>query len=199
MSGYGQKVRFYSQSDLAKKDLKFPVFIKPRFGVGSKDCYTAANEAELEFFLKKVKRPIIEELVAGDKYVIDAVNDLHGRNLVSIPRREWEAKSGVGVRSEVVKDEDLVRFGKDVSQSLKVIGPCNLEVFKKGKNIFLIEVNPRYSAGVVLSTKSGANIPAIALDLFLHNKIAAERLQWRSGIKMVRFWQEVYIRSEKII
>jgi carbamoylphosphate synthase large subunit len=93
----------------------------------------------------------------------------------------------------------LIRFGKDVAQSLKIIGPCNLEVFKKGKNIFLIEVNPRFSAGVVLSTKSGANIPAIALDLFLGNKIAAERLRWRPGIKMIRFWQEVYINSEKVI
>lgn len=199
LSGYGRRVNFYSQSDVRKTVPKFPVFIKPRFGVSSRDCYLAANRAELEFFLKKVKHPVIEEFLIGDKYVIDIVNDLQGRNLVSIPRREFEAKAGVGVRSEVVKDESLIRFGQDVSQALKIIGPCNVEVFKKGKNIFLIEVNSRFSAGMILSTESGVNLPAIVLDLFLGKPIAVARLRWRAGVKMVRFWQEVYLESGKVI
>lgn len=178
---------------------QFPFFIKPRKGVSSIDCYNGKNEEELNIFLERTEDPIIQEFIGGDQYVIDVINNLDGENIVAIPRREISSKAGIGVKAITVKDEDLIEYGIKVSELLGIKGVANIEVFKKGSEIILIEVNPRFSAGSIVSCVAGVNIPEIVVGIFAGEKIELERLEWRANIYMTRYWQEVFTDIEKQI
>lgn len=181
-----------------KLNMSFPVFLKPQKGMSSIDCFKIKNKDELKVFLKTVKEPLIQELLSGQHCVIDVVNDLSSKNLISIPRHEYSAKAGIGVKAKIVNDKSLSHYGKQISEILKIKGVANIEVFKKNNTIHLIEVNARFSAGVILSVISGANIPEITIDVFMGKKIKMQRLSWKKDFYMSRYWQEVFSRNRKI-
>lgn len=176
---------------------KFPLFIKPRKGVSSVDCYKANNEEELKIFLKRTENPIVQEFIEGEQYVIDVVNNLDGNNIVAIPRRELSSKAGIGVKAVTIKDAELIEYGIKVSELLGIKGVANIEVFKKGNEIILIEVNPRFSAGSIVSCVAGVNIPEIVISVFMGEKIEEKRLEWKGNIFMTRYWEEVFTDVEK--
>src|SRR3989339_1491024 len=156
------RVYLPNEIDEIKKILP-PYFIKPRKGRSSMDCYKANSFKELEVFLKKVKDPIIQEVLKGEQYVIDVINDLEGRNLVSIPRHEILAKAGIGVKAKTIRDLKLIQYGQKISEAIGINGTANIEVFKDKEKISLIEINPRFSAGAIISIISGINIPEIII------------------------------------
>lgn len=91
-----QNISFFGESkiDIECGKLHFPLFIKPRWGMGSISVYEADNLQELEILLLKVKRNIrnnylkyeaaqdethdviIQEKLMGTEYGIDIINDL---------------------------------------------------------------------------------------------------------------------------
>ncbi len=191
--------------DLAKRSarlvvgLQYPIFIKPRKGASSRDCFRANNRDEAKIFFKRIKDPVVQPYLTGQHCVIDVVNDLSGKNLVSIPRYEFSAKAGIGVKAKIVRDISLIKYGKLISESLNIKGAANIELFKKNNQIKLIEINPRFSAGTILSAISGVNMPEITIDLFRGKKIDAKRLKWKAGYYMSRYWQEVFSFKGKIM
>lgn len=179
--------------------LNYPLFIKPRFGVSSADCHKIINQEELSFFMGKVDEPIIQEFISGDQYVIDVLNDLSGKNIVAIPRHEISSKAGIGVKAVTVHDDALSEYGKKISELLGIKGVANIEVFKKDEEISLIEVNPRFSAGSILSVVAGVNLPAIIVDLFLGLDISSYNKLWIDGVYMSRYWEEAFSHNGEMI
>ena len=188
----------YLQKNLKKiANSNGPFFIKPRRGCSSINCYSADNLKELKIILKKIKNPIIQRLLSGKQYVIDIINDLNGKNLIAIPRYEISSKAGIGVKAKTVKNEKLILYGKKISETLQIKGTANIEVFACRNRISLIEVNPRFSAGSILSIAAGVNIPDIVIDLFLNKHITKKRLLWKKNIYMTRYWQEIFFYNRK--
>lgn len=182
----------------AETDLpEFPLFIKPRRGVSSRDCYVVSMREDLDFFLKRVDEPVIQQYLEGKQLVIDIVNDSTGRNIAAVPRHEIMAKSGLGVKAVTVKDDEAVAYAVRIAEAIGITGLCNIEVFRNGSNINLIEVNPRLSAGSILSTAAGVNIPDIAIKSFAGQ--TADIAQYKEGIYVTRYWEEVYFDHEKLM
>lgn len=184
----------YLKEEALKKEfsIKYPAFVKPRNGISSVDCYKVNNENELSVFLSRINDPIVQGFMEGQKCVVDIVNDMNGKNIIAIPRYEYSSKAGVGVKAEVVKDDLLIKFSSRLSEVVGITGVANIEVYKKNNKLLLVEINPRFSAGVVLSIIAGVNIPEIVIDLFLNNHIDFSKLSWEEGIYMTRYWQECF-------
>jgi carbamoyl-phosphate synthase large subunit len=175
----------------------FPLFIKPRDGVSNQHAYMAHTPEELKIFLARVPNPIIEEYIVGDHFNIDTLNDLRGHNLIAIPRQDFAQATGLSTKAQVVSSSELVAFGADVSEKFGIIGAANVEVFVRNGQILFSEINPRLSAGCVLSVVAGVNIPELHVDVFENRPISADKLKWREGTYMTRYWEEVYSRDEK--
>ncbi|MBN1672216.1 MAG: ATP-grasp domain-containing protein [Kiritimatiellae bacterium] len=183
----------------ASAGLAYPLFIKPRRGISSKDCYRIDGADELEVFARRIEDPVICDFLPGDQYVIDTLSDPHGRCLLSVPRREFEAKAGVGVKAQICLEEDLIDYGRRLVTELGIVGPACIEVMKNGAAISLIEVNPRVSACLVLTIEAGVNIPALIVDLVLGQAVRADRLRVRKpGVYMSRYWAEVYFGQAEL-
>lgn len=193
--------KVYLSKDLnkVKKFIKPPYFIKPRRGVSSIDCYKVDSFKELEILIKKINEPIIQKTLTGKKYVLDVLNDLNGKNIIVVPREEIDSKAGIGIKSISLNDKDLIRYGKKISEALKIIGPANIEIFREKGCIELIEINPRFSAGTIATVIAGVNTPEILIDIFLHKKINKKRFKWNSNLYMTRYWQEVFYLNKKIV
>jgi len=179
--------------------LPFPLFMKPRRGISSVDCFKINDAPELEVLGARVEHPVVCDFLPGDQYVIDTLSDGAGHCLASVPRREFEAKAGVGVKAQISMDEALVEYGRRLVEALGIVGPACIEVMKHGDRIGLIEVNPRVSACLVVTIEAGVNIPALIVDLVLGRRIHGRRLRVeRPTLYMTRYWNEVYFeRAER--
>jgi carbamoyl-phosphate synthase large subunit len=178
---------------LQEDDLPFPVFIKPRRGISSIDCFQVANRRELEVFLARIDDPIVSHFLHGEQYVIDTLSDTTGTCLLSVPRREFEAKAGVGVKAQICLNDRLMAYGRELVETLGLVGPACIEVMKDEDRIGLIEVNPRPSASLTITVEAGVNVPALIVDLVQNKAIEPGRCEVRRpDLYMCRYWQEIY-------
>lgn len=171
----------------------FPAIIKPRRGISSVDCFKISNNAELAVFAERIHNPIVCGFLEGGQYVIDTLSDAGGKCLLSVPRREIEAKAGIGVKAEICMDGLLVAYGRQLVEYLGIAGPACIEVMRKGDFVGLIEINPRASAGLIVTVKAGVNVPSLIVDVVRKQKIDRRRTVVRKQhLYMSRHWQEVY-------
>ncbi|NLH39955.1 MAG: ATP-grasp domain-containing protein [Elusimicrobia bacterium] len=173
---------------LANADINFPLILKPRKGLSSRDVYEIYNEEEL-CLIKRLKEPIIQEKAKGEEYTIDIFCD--GENLISaVPRKRIDTRAGISYKGKTEKDEILINYAKKISEELHINGPANIQCFKKGDEIKFLEINPRFSGGLPLSIAAGINTPLFALKMAAGEKI--KPVNDFKIVKMCRYWEEVF-------
>lgn len=183
----------------SEENLKFPVFIKPRFlGVGSRDAYKATNLFELRHFQSKLKdNYIVQKFIDGDEYTIDCLADLEGKFITAVIRKRLEIKGGLSVKSEIDKDNYAMQIAKKIINSLKIPGASNIQYFKNGPNYYFIEINPRFAGTHAFTIEVGLNSIYLILQMYLNQFIYNEKIPIKYGLKMVRFWDEIIIGKKK--
>ena len=169
--------------------LNFPMFMKPRFGVGSNDCHKVYNEEGMNNYLRDGCEFIFQEILEGQQFVIDIFNDSAGKNIYSIPRKEITSKNGIGINVQVVHDSNIEKYGKMISETLGIVGVANIEVFIKSDNIYFIEINPRFSAGNIFTTICGINYPELLINMYSGKSLGFFK-NWQDK-RILRFWEEI--------
>ena len=145
----------------------FPVFIKLRFGSGSKHIRTAHDEKELRFYLDEVEgEALVQELCQGEEYSIDVFSDLEGRCINAIPRTMLQSKAGETVKGTTIRDDELTRLGQTVAERFGVVGPATIQCFReKDKRLLVTDINLRFGGGFPLPTAAGSRYPEYVLAL----------------------------------
>ena len=86
-----------------------PVMIKPRRGSSARSIHAAADAREREFFVSYVKEPVmVQRLLGGPEYSVDALCDRDGRCLNAIPRTMIESRGGESIKGTVIRDPELI-------------------------------------------------------------------------------------------
>lgn len=178
-------------------DVGYPLFIKPRGGSGSEDTFKIRSQEELNFFFNRIHKPIIQEYLCGKEYTIDCLADGESNLLLSIVRERIETKAGISVKGEIIKNEKLDEMAKDIAKNLKFTGPFFFQA-KDDTNgePKLMEINPRISGTMSLSSHSGANIHTLAVRLLMGEKVNIPKIN--HGIYLTRYWEEIYLDNEMI-
>jgi carbamoyl-phosphate synthase large subunit len=168
--------------------ISYPLIIKPRKGVSSRDVYEVTSDDYINI-IKKLKNPVIQEKVCGEEYTIDIFSD--GECLISaVPRKRIETRSGISYKGLTVKDDELINFAKIIADNLKFYGPANIQCFKHNDEVKFFEINPRFSGSLPLTTAAGINEPLFALKMANGEKIKPN-FNFKS-VKMCRYWEEVF-------
>ena len=208
-------VRSYPEFERAVKDLGYPknnVCFKPPISNGMRGFRvlsekldrldallnqkpTAAIEefSQIRKILKKADpfpELIVMEYLPGDEYSVDALAN-NGKMIVAIPRLRVRIKMGISFVAVVKNDKKIISQSKRIIEGLKLNGNIGLQ-FKEDKNGVpkIIESNPRVQGTIVICTAAGANLVYLAVKLALGEKIGKPKPRW--GIKMIRFWDEIY-------
>ncbi len=178
-------------------DLPYPVLVKARRGFGSRHIYRAANRSELDFFLDyTTAESMVQAVCHGDEFSIDVFCDLDGRCLAAIPRTMIESKGGESIKGMTIKDGELIVFGCRVSESLRIIGPANVQCFREPDGeLQVTDVNPRFGGGFPLPTAAGSGYPELALQLANGERPEPRLGDFREGVVMTRFFSEVILEE----
>lgn len=185
----------YILENLSNTEFEFPLFIKPSIGTGAKHSYKIDSLEELEFWLKRVPNPIVQEYVQGEEYTIDMLMD-NSSIIGIVPRIRLDTKLGISIKGKTMKNKDLMNFAADVAIKFKVLGPCNIQCFKtdKGKILFS-EINMRPAGTSVLSIKAGFNFPLLMAKMAAGYKIDPMLGCFKDKLFMLRHWEESFFEE----
>jgi carbamoyl-phosphate synthase large subunit len=174
-----------------ESSIQYPVYIKPRCGRASLDNYKAENPAEYQAALRKVPDAIVQPFVNGEEVTIDTLSDWDGKFLAASPRLRLEVKSGQAYRSRTFADPELTAAARRIVEGLPIVGPANIQCFLTPEGPRFFEINARFGAGTILSIHAGMNGP-LGLVRMVRGQAAGD-LTARSGVLMLRYWQEVFV------
>lgn len=178
--------------------IKYPLIIKPLDGRGSQGVLKINNKVELDFFKRNLKSYIVQDFVEGQEYTIDIVASPNGSILQAIPRQRIAVKAGMSYKGKTVKTCKLIDYGKYVAKKFKINGPANIQCIVNKDNIYLIEVNPKFAAGLPLAIAAGVNIPLILIKLSFGMRITKKELDFKDGVYMLRFWEEIFVPKKRL-
>ncbi|HYX07001.1 MAG TPA: ATP-grasp domain-containing protein [Bacteroidales bacterium] len=167
-----------SVTALKKRELNFPLVIKPRWGSASVGIEFPENMEELELSYKLLQTRLfrsilakisstdtqnailIQEKIDGVEYGLDIFNDLTGENLSVYVKEKLAMRAGETDKAVLRNHPEIETIGKRIGENLKHVGNLDCDIFEKNGKYYLLEMNPRFGGGYPFSQMSGANFPA---------------------------------------
>ena len=176
--------------------INFPCIIKPQFGRGGKDVFKVNNNEELDFYRKRIKKPIVTEFLKGEEYSVDILADLNSVPISIIPRKRIKTESGISTVGKTKKDQEIIQHCKKIVEEFHLIGPSCIQCFKHGKNIKFTEINNRFGGGSILSIHSD---PSIIKNLIriIDGKQPIKNSKFKEGLTMKRYYSEIITTKSK--
>jgi len=173
------------------ESLTYPVFVKPRHGVGSVNAIRVDSPQELDWTKSKVSDMVVQEYLEGEEFTTDVLADFDGRVFAVVPRQRLETKSGISYKGRTCHDEQLIQWGCRIAEVLNIRGPANIQCMVSGEHLSYFEVNPRFSGGLPLTIAAGVNGPLWILRLTTGQQAPSTLLPFQPLV-MTRFWSEVF-------
>jgi predicted ATP-grasp superfamily ATP-dependent carboligase len=163
--------------------LRMPVMLKPVSGVGGRGIKTfdnadAAIDAHRTFVDQHGEAPLIQEKVEGEDYCFtglfkdgELLAHMAYTNVSTFPQ-----ETGAGSVRETVDDSVFVAAARSVMKPTGWTGVAEIDFMWTGKEedeAHIIEVNPRFWAGLFHSVKSGIDFPWLLYQLTVKGEIDA--------------------------
>lgn len=186
--------------DIKNGELSFPLYVKPRWGMGSLSVFCAENEEELRIFYNKSKKEIensylkyesaanaeqcvlIQESLKGQEYGIDVINDLQGNYQNTIIRQKYAMRSGETDAAIIAENEDIKAIGKIISNKLRHPGNLDADIFLVEGVPYLLEMNARFGGGYPFSHVAGVNMPLAIVKWLKGENVPCELLSAKTGV-----------------
>ena len=135
---------------------EFPIISKPRFGKGSRDIIQINDFSELDYISSRYSKMIYQEYLPGEEFTIDVLSDFDSNPIISVPRVRLQTRGGISTKGKIILDKELIEESCKISEFLKIIGPCCIQMKKDKDNAFkLVEINPRLGGGTIFTTWPG--------------------------------------------
>lgn len=181
-------------------EINFPLIVKPRWGMGSLEIYTADNLNELDIFYKKIIRNIeksylkyesqqdmdnsviIQEKIVGSEYGVDIINDLNGNYKNTIIRKKIGMRAGETDTAEIVKNDEIERITTQLALKTKHIGNLDIDILCDGENYYVLEMNARFGGGYPFSHLAGVNLPLAIIEWAQNKDVGNDLLTAKIGV-----------------
>lgn len=180
--------------------LRYPLVVKPRWGMGSIGIYTADNEDELRVFYNKTintikktylkyessididKSVIIQEKIGGKEYGLDVINDLKGNYQNTVVKLKYRMRAGETDCAITLDDANLKSLGNKISDSLKHIANLDADVIVSNDKPYILEMNARFGGGYPFSHASGVNLPLAIIKWLKGERVDSSILHEKDNV-----------------
>ena len=161
---------------LAKSEIAFPLFMKPRWGSGSIGLETIDDMEELDIYyhllMKRIKKSILATASIGDEYILiqekltgnefglDVMNDLEGNHVAVSVKRKLAMRAGETDKAITVDLPEVREMGAIIGRNLRHIGNLDVDIMQRANGDYcVLELNPRFGGGYPFSYEAGVNMP----------------------------------------
>lgn len=198
-------------ADIAAGKLTYPLFVKPRWGMGSIAVFEAENETELRVFFEKTKRTIcktylkyesnanidesavIQEKLCGTEHGMDIMNDLSGNPRSVIVKRKLAMRAGETDSAMTVDEPEIKALGERLAAIFRHPGNVDVDVFKTEHGAYILEMNARFGGGYPFSHMAGADLPQAIVNWLRGEDVSADLLSAKTGITAQKDMHLVYL------
>lgn len=142
---------------IAIEELSWPVIVKPRKGSASIDIIYCHDRLQLEAALEMIAAPMIQEVVKGEEFGFDLFGDQDYRPISVYCKKKLAMRAGETDKAISTNDSTLIEFGKKLLNSMKLMGPADVDVIVDKDGPKLLEINPRFGGGYPCSHLAGAD------------------------------------------
>lgn len=157
-------------SEKLEMSFPLPAIAKPVDGRSSEGLTRITNVEQLSN-VSKLSNYIVQEHLSGSVFTVDYVRDRQGNDF-SVPREELlRTKNGAGTTVRVVNDDKLIATVSHIGHQLDIVGCVNMEFILYENKYYLIDINPRFSAGVAFSNFVGFDMITSHLNACLGKNI----------------------------
>lgn len=174
---------------------KSSVVFKPCCGRGSQGVHITTDQQAFRKMPFNSDEFIAQDFIKGPEFTVDIVaHPTTGEILQTIPRERIMVKAGMVYKGRTVKNKKLMERAKIIAEKFGINGPCNIQFIEKDNKFYLIEINPKFAAGLPLTVTAGVNIPLILIKIHLGLKINPNEFEFKDNFYMLRYWEEVYLQ-----
>lgn len=172
---------------------RFPVYLKPRRGSGSIGTARVDSAHSLHETARGRDDLIVQEAIAGAEFTVDCFAAEPGRVVAAVPRERIAIKAGVSVKGRTYRHPLIEGIVRDVVEKSGLQGPANVQGMLRADGTFaIIEMNPRFSGTLALTTAAGVNFASLLIDMVEGNAIPNLLGRHEDGLTMMRYWSEVF-------
>ena len=204
-------------NSIKAQGIKFPIMVKPRWGMGSIAVFEAENERELEIFYNKViskikssylkyeaqknleQSVLIQEKIHGQEYGLDVINNLEGEYQNTIVKKKYAMRFGETDCAETIHSPILKNLGDTLSEKLHHIANLDVDVFLDGNTPYVLEMNARFGGGYPFSHTAGINLPLAIVKWLRGEEADSSLLTERVGVLAHKDIEIVNISKEKLL
>jgi carbamoyl-phosphate synthase large subunit len=170
----------------------FPLFAKPRVGSSSRNVFLLQSPAEIKAAAVLVPDLVVQQYLPDPQSEFTAATlsgaDQKVRALIILRR---ELLQGTTYRTELSEDKNLENQVIQIVEALGAVGPCNLQFRVRDGDVFVFEINPRFSGTSGIRYLYGFNDCEMAFDL-LRLKTEVRQPALNKAV-VLRYWNEVCI------
>ena len=152
-----------------KQEIKFirgRIIAKPRKGRSSEGIFIFEDSNEIPDRLFAIDY-LFQPYINGNIFTVDYLRTAKGNDF-GIAREELlRTANGAGTVVRIVKNEDLINAAHCLGEKLNLIGCVNMEFIHLKGVWYLLDINPRFSAGVSFSFRSGYDFVSNHIRVFL--------------------------------
>ncbi len=187
-----------AKAALAKGEIAFPLFMKPRWGSGSIGLESIADMKELDIYynllMKKIKKTILAAASVGDEYImiqeklggkefgLDVINDLKGNNIAVSVKQKLAMRAGETDKATTVDLPEVREMGASIGRNLKHIGNLDVDIMQRANGDYcVLELNPRFGGGYPFSYEAGVNMPKAIISWLKGERVDASILTPKYG------------------
>ena len=152
-------------------DFTFPCIAKLYNGRSSEGLLRNATYEQL-MAIEEKDNYIVQEQLDGNVFTVDYCRYGKTGRDVAIPRQELlRTKNGAGLTIQTTSDKSLIKLVSYIGKKLNINGCVNLEFILNNGKYYLIDINPRFSAGVAFSVLLGYDMVINHIRCFINMDI----------------------------
>ena len=203
-NGFMTPLTFPSFKDFSKaydrKEIDFPVFVKPRTGSGSVGIEKIESLEELQRLFGKRPEYIVQEYMDVEEYDADVyVDKISGKLVSAFTKKKLSSRIGGADKTVSFKDPLLLELIERFVEKIGLSGPCDIDLFKKDGEYYISEINPRFGGAYLHAHACGVNFPKLVQNNLRGRSNECQIGNYEEGIYMMMYDSVVFKKETELV
>jgi carbamoyl-phosphate synthase large subunit len=169
--------------------------VKERYGAGSAQLGIGLSRDAARAHGERLDQPVFQPVVDGVEHSVDVYVNREGRVVDAAPRTRIRVHEGESTVTETVEHPQLADAAVALAESLPLRGHLVVQGFTQGREVVLLECNPRVGGASTLGFHAGVDTPAWAIRESRGEAVAPRVGGYRRGLRMVRYPADRFIET----